>query len=160
MAILIFYQLVPNCADFLSRSLPLAEFYIVQWLVARFLPPILHWLLTFAPRKTCVWHAATSRFFAINVTTVVIINDIKEKCKRFFIFFSLAFSHIFIWFLRMYCANWQWMFHIDAKWISHILKFNKTSKKMPLQSFFSYVIITIDKRNEYIHIHTNRKPTS
>ena len=44
--------------------------------------------MTFAPRKTRVWHAATSRFIAINVTARMIIHDIGNKSKYFFKFFS------------------------------------------------------------------------
>ena len=39
--------------------------------------------LTFAPRKTCHSQAATSRFSAINVTTVVIIQECSGICKDF-----------------------------------------------------------------------------
>ena len=43
--------------------------------------------LTFAPRKTRCFSAATSRFNAINVTTVVSIQESTRKIKVFFYFF-------------------------------------------------------------------------
>ena len=46
--------------------------------------------LTFAPRKTRVWHAATSRFIAINVTARMIIHDVGNKSKYFFKIFLTA----------------------------------------------------------------------
>ena len=53
----------------------------VQGLVASFFN------LTFAPRKTRCFSAATSRFNAINVTTVVSIQESTRKIKVFFYFF-------------------------------------------------------------------------